>query len=126
MIGFNYNLSRDWGFYFNYAEGFRAPAFLELTCSGPGSICPGLQAGVAPDPPLRAVTARNYEVGLRARPTPWLDTELALYRTDVFDDIYSVSPTGTTGVSSRTWVTRGGRASRSHSASDRSRISRPG
>ena len=98
MIGFNYNLSRDWGFYFNYAEGFRAPAFLELTCSGPGSICPGLQAGVAPDPPLQAVTARNYEVGLRARPTPWLDTELALYRTDVFDDIYSVSPTGTTGV----------------------------
>jgi iron complex outermembrane recepter protein len=97
-IGFNYNPSREWGFYFSYAEGFRAPAFLELTCAGPGSICPGLQAGVAPDPPLKAVTARNYEVGLRARPTPWLDAELALFRTDVFDDIYSVSPTGTTGL----------------------------
>jgi outer membrane receptor protein involved in Fe transport len=97
-IGFNYNLSRDWGFYFNYSEGFRAPAFLELTCAGPGAICPGLQAGVAPDPPLKAVTARNYEVGMRARPTPWLDAALAFYRTDVSDDIYSVSPTGTTGV----------------------------
>jgi len=98
-IGFNYNLSREWGFYFGYSEGFRAPAFLELTCAaGPSSICPGLQAGVAPDPPLKAVTARSYEVGLRARPTPWLDAELALFRTDVFDDIYSVSPTGTTGL----------------------------
>ena len=97
-IGFNYNPSRAWGFYFSYSEGFRAPAFLELTCAGPGSICPGLQAGVAPDPPLKAVTARSYEVGLRARPLSWLDAELALFRTDVFDDIYSVSPTGTTGL----------------------------
>ncbi len=98
-IGFNYNLSRDWGIYFGYSEGFRAPAFLELTCAGPSAICPGLQAGVAPDPPLNAVTARNYELGLRARPTPWLDCELALFRADVSDDIFSVSPTGTTGLS---------------------------
>jgi len=98
-IGFNYNLSRDWGIYFGYSEGFRAPAFLELTCAGPSAICPGLQAGVAPDPPLNAVTARNYELGLRARPTPWLDYELSLFRADVSDDIFSVSPTGTTGLS---------------------------
>jgi len=98
-IGFNYNLSRDWGIYFGYSEGFRAPAFLELTCAGPSAICPGLQAGVAPDPPLNAVTARNYELGLRARPTSWLNGELALFRADVSDDIFSVSPTGTTGLS---------------------------
>jgi iron complex outermembrane recepter protein len=97
-IGFNYNLSRDWGIFFGYSEGFRAPAFLELTCAGPSAICPGLQAGVAPDPPLNAVTARNYELGLRARPTSWLDSELALFRADVSDDIFSVSPTGTTGL----------------------------
>ena len=97
-IGFNYNLSRDWGIFFGYSEGFRAPAFLELTCAGPSAICPGLQAGVAPDPPLNGVTARNYELGLRARPTSWLDGELALFRTDVSDDIFSVSPNGTTGL----------------------------
>jgi len=97
-IGFNYNLSRDWGIFFGYSEGFRAPAFLELTCAGPSAICPGLQAGVAPDPPLNAVTARNYELGLRARPTSWLDCELALFRADVSDDIFSVSPTDTTGL----------------------------
>src|SRR5262249_3742825 len=34
-------------FYFSYAEGFRARAFLELTCPSPATICPGLQAGSA-------------------------------------------------------------------------------
>jgi iron complex outermembrane receptor protein len=97
-IGVNYNLSRDTGLFFSYGEGFRAPAFLELTCAGPGAICPGLQAGVAPDPPLKAVKARSYEVGVRSRPLPWLEGQLSLFRTDVIDDIFAVSPTGTTGV----------------------------
>jgi iron complex outermembrane recepter protein len=61
-------------------------------------VCPGLQVGVAPDPPLKAVTATNYEVGMQAHPFPWLDVDVSLYRTDVSNDIFSVSPTGTTGV----------------------------
>src|SRR5262249_32029308 len=36
-VGFNYNLSSDYGFYFSYSQGFRAPAFLELTCASPGA-----------------------------------------------------------------------------------------
>jgi outer membrane receptor protein involved in Fe transport len=84
--------------YASYAEGFRAPAFLELTCAGPGAVCPGLQVGVAPDPPLHAVTARTWEVGTQARPLAWLDVDLSGFRTDVSDDIFSVAPTGTTGV----------------------------
>jgi outer membrane receptor protein involved in Fe transport len=97
-VGLNYNFSRDHGVYFTYGEGFRAPAFLELTCASPAAVCPGLQAGVAPDPPLKAVKAMSYELGLRSRPFPWLEGELVLFRTDVRDDIFSVSPTGTTGV----------------------------
>jgi outer membrane receptor protein involved in Fe transport len=97
-IGVNYNLSRDAGVFFSFGEGFRAPAFLELTCAGPSAICPGLQAGVAPDPPLKAVKARSYEVGLRSRPWPWLEGQLSLFRTDVIDDMFAVTPTGTTGV----------------------------
>jgi iron complex outermembrane recepter protein len=97
-VGFNYNLSSDYGFYFSYSQGFRAPAFLELTCASPGAICPGLQAGVAPDPPLKPVQATNYEVGLRAKPLSWLETTFSLYRTNVSDDIFSVSPTGTIGL----------------------------
>jgi outer membrane receptor protein involved in Fe transport len=97
-FGVNYNLSRDHGVYFTYGEGFRAPAFLELTCASPAAVCPGLQAGVAPDPPLKAVKARSYEIGARTRPFPWLEGEIALFRTDVRNDIFSVAPTGTTGV----------------------------
>jgi iron complex outermembrane recepter protein len=97
-VGFNYNLSVDYGFYFSYSQGFRAPAFLELTCASPGAICPGLQAGVAPDPPLHPVRAATYELGVRTQPLPWLETALSLYRTDVSNDIFSVAPTGTVGL----------------------------
>jgi len=97
-VGLNLNLSERVGFYFSYSQGYRAPAFLELTCAGPGAVCPGLQVGVAPDPPLNAVTATNYEIGLQARPLAWLDVDVSVYRTDVSNDIFSVSPTGTTGV----------------------------
>ncbi len=96
--GVNLNLSERLGFFASYSEGFRAPAFLELTCAGPGAVCPGLQVGVAPDPPLKPVTARNYELGMRSRPFLWLDLDVTAYRTDVSDDIFSISPTGTTGV----------------------------
>jgi outer membrane receptor protein involved in Fe transport len=96
--GLTLTLSERLRVYASYAEGFRAPAFLELTCAGPGAVCPGLQAGVAPDPPLHAVTARSYELGVQARPFAWLDVDLSGFRTDVSDDIFSVAPTGTTGV----------------------------
>jgi outer membrane receptor protein involved in Fe transport len=92
--GINYNLSDSYGFYFSYSQGFRVPAFLELTCAQPDSPCVGLQAGVAPDTgffKLSPVRANNYEVGFRAHPVPWLEGSLALYRTDVRDDIFSVS-----------------------------------
>jgi iron complex outermembrane recepter protein len=97
-IGLNYNVSRAANVYFSFAQGFRAPAFLELTCAGPGAVCPGLQAGVAPDPPLRPVAANHYEVGARLEARPWLGLNAAAFRTDVRDDIFSVSPTGTTGL----------------------------
>ncbi len=96
--GLNLNLSDRVGLYASYAEGFRAPAFLELTCAGPGAICPGLQVGVAPDPPLKAVKAGTYEIGVRARPLVWLDVDVSGFWTEVADDIFAVAPTGTTGV----------------------------
>jgi outer membrane receptor protein involved in Fe transport len=92
--GINYNLSDHYGVYFSYSQGYRVPAFLELTCADPDSPCVGLQAGVAPDTgffKLSPVRTHNYEVGFRARPFPWLEGNLALYRSDVRDDIFSVS-----------------------------------
>ena len=97
-VGLNLNLSDHVGFYASYGEGFRVPAFLELACAGPGAVCPGLQAGVAPDPPLKPVVARTYEIGAYARPLTWLELDASVYRTDVSEDIFSVSPTGTVGL----------------------------
>ena len=97
-FGINYNLTPSNGAYFTFAQGFRAPAFLELSCAGPAAVCPGLQAGIAPDPPLSPVRVNNYELGVRLRPWTWLGIEAALYRTNVIDDIFAVSPTGATGV----------------------------
>jgi len=96
--GLSYRLSERYGLYVAYQEGFRAPAFLELTCADPNSPCVGLQAGVAPDATftsLRPVKARSYEAGIRASPQPWLDASAAIFRTDLIDDIYSVSPNAT-------------------------------
>ena len=98
LIGLNYNLSREHGVYLSFSQGFRAPAFLELTCAGPAAICPGLQAGTAPDPPLKPVRATNYEIGYRTHPVSWFSAQVSAYRTDVLDDIFAVTPAGTTGV----------------------------
>src|SRR5215471_5168538 len=97
-VGINLNLNERVGFYASYGEGFRAPAFLELTCAGPGAVCPGLQAGVAQDPPLNPVVAKTYEIGTYLRPLPWLHIDASLYRTDVSNEIFAVAPTGTVGV----------------------------
>lgn len=94
--GLSYSLSDQYGLFVAYKEGLRTPAFLELTCADPNSPCVGLQAGVAPDPTftsLRPVKARSYEAGLRASPRKWVEVSAAVFRTDLIDDIYSVSPT---------------------------------
>jgi outer membrane receptor protein involved in Fe transport len=95
-LGINYSISDQFGLYVAYKEGFRAPAFLEITCADPQAPCVGLQAGVAPDAtisPLRPVRAKSYEAGLRAQLGAALNASAALFRTDLQDDIYSVSPT---------------------------------
>jgi outer membrane receptor protein involved in Fe transport len=85
----------------SYAQGFRAPAFLELTCSDPTSPCVGLQAGVAPDTGfgnLRPVRARDYELGVTARPLTATRLQLVAFRMDLRDDIFSVAPANTVEV----------------------------
>ena len=97
-VGVNVNIAEGVGAYAAYSQGFRAPAFLELTCAGPGAVCPGLQVGVAPDPPLKPVKAQSFEVGAHARIASWLQAEISGYWTDLTDEIFAVTPTGTTGV----------------------------
>lgn len=54
--------------------------------------------GVAPDPPLKPVTAQSFELGAHARIASWLRAEISGYWTNLSDEIFAVTPTGTTGV----------------------------
>jgi iron complex outermembrane receptor protein len=73
--------------YANYGQGFRVPTTDELFASGVGFSNPNLK-------PMKSET---YEVGLRTRPVGWLEGTLALFLTDVKDEIVfdpSVPPFG--------------------------------
>jgi outer membrane receptor protein involved in Fe transport len=55
---------RDTSWYASYAEGNRAPTSIELGCADPESPC-RLPNAMAGDPPLRQVTTRTVEAGIR-------------------------------------------------------------
>jgi outer membrane receptor protein involved in Fe transport len=85
----------------SWSQGFRAPAFLELTCGDPEAPCVGLQAGVAADATLthlRAVTSQSFEAGVAASPLDGLAVAVSAFRIDLHDDIYSVPGPTTTSV----------------------------
>jgi iron complex outermembrane receptor protein len=100
-VGLSYAFAPRWLTSISYAQGFRAPAFLELTCADPAAPCIGLQAGVAPDTsfkPLAPVRSQSYEAGVAGLPFQGLTVALNVFRIDLRDDIFSVSPAGTTSV----------------------------
>ena len=99
--GLSYAFGPRWLATVSYAQGFRAPAFLELTCADPAAPCIGLQAGVAPDAtftPLRPVRSQAYEAGLSALPFDGATLALNFFRVDLRDDILSTNPAGTTSI----------------------------
>ena len=63
--------------YANYGQGFRVPTTDELFAFGVG----------VSNPNLKPVKSQTYEVGLRTLPAGWLEGTLALFLTDVKDEI---------------------------------------
>jgi len=99
--GVSWALSPRWMASGSYARGFRAPAFLELTCADPEAPCIGLQAGVAPDTsfsPLRPVRSRSIEAGLSGSPLDDVGMKVGAFRIDLADDIFGVTAPGTSQV----------------------------
>jgi outer membrane receptor protein involved in Fe transport len=100
-VGLAWAVAPQWLATASWSGGFRAPAFLELTCADASAPCVGLQAGVAPDATLtqlRAVRSQAVEAGLQGSPVAGLITSLALFRVDLTNDIYAVTPQGSTSV----------------------------
>jgi len=73
--------------YFSYSEGFRSPTVFELFAFAPFSSNPDLE------PP----TSRTFELGTRANLGKYLAGTLALFQTDVDDEIFFVVTDPTTG-----------------------------
>jgi len=100
-VGVTWVFAPRWLASASFTAGFRAPAFLELTCADPAAPCIGLQAGVAPDTSLatlRPVRSRSLEAGLTGSLLESVTATLSLFRVDLRDDIYSVAAPGTTRV----------------------------
>jgi len=74
----------DWStLYFSFADGFRGPRSNEILAAGGGDFLGG---GLR----LRPVLSRNLEVGARVKAGEWAETSLALYTSEVRNEIFPV------------------------------------
>lgn len=96
-LGFNYNPSRELGFFGGYNESMRAPTPIELSCADPLSPC-NLPTGFNGDPDLKAVVSKTWEGGARGKllgnKVVW---SMAVYRTENNNDIQFATASPTTG-----------------------------
>jgi iron complex outermembrane recepter protein len=85
--GVTWNPIPELGLYVSYSEGFRTPTVDELFA----------QAPFVSNPDLEAPKSRTYEVGARARLDRHVEGTIALFQTDVRDDIFFVVTDPATG-----------------------------
>jgi outer membrane receptor protein involved in Fe transport len=85
--GLTWNPVPQLGVYVSYSEGFRTPTVDELFA----------QAPFVSNPDLEAPKSRTYEVGARARLGDHVEGTIALFQTDVRDDIFFVVTDPATG-----------------------------
>lgn len=85
-IGATYALPYGLLCYASYSQSYRAPTAIELTCANPEAPCP-IPTAIVDDPPLKPVKGKTWEVGLRWSRLSNVQASLAVYRTDLDDDI---------------------------------------
>jgi outer membrane receptor protein involved in Fe transport len=91
--GINFNPHAGLTSYVAYNESMRPPSAMELTCADPGAPCK-LPGSFLADPPLRAVRARTIETGARGTWNESATWSVAVYRSELEDDIQFVASTG--------------------------------
>ncbi|HEY8707129.1 MAG TPA: TonB-dependent receptor [Burkholderiaceae bacterium] len=92
-IGLSFNPSPALTTYASYNEGMRAPTAIELTCADPNAPCK-LPNNFLADPQLKPIVSRTVEAGSRGKldgDTRW---SVALFRTELLDDLQFVSSNG--------------------------------
>ncbi len=88
--GLTFNPTHRLTAYVTYDEGTRIPTPMELTCADPDAPC-NLPNAFSSDPPLKAVVARNVEVGLRGALRSSLSFTASVFRTNLDNDIQFVA-----------------------------------
>ena len=89
-IGINFNPVPAFTGYAAYNEGMRAPSPVELTCANAAAPCK-LPNIFLSDPPLKRVVSKTVEVGARGTLEPATTWSVAVYRTDLDDDIQFIA-----------------------------------
>jgi iron complex outermembrane receptor protein len=77
--GITYLVTQETSLYANYSQGFRVPTIDELFAQGPG-----FQTNFG----LKAAKSDNYEVGARNRLGGWGEVSLAVFQSNVHDEIF--------------------------------------
>jgi outer membrane receptor protein involved in Fe transport len=92
-LGLNFNPRPGFTAYAAYGQAMRSPTPIELTCADPGAPCK-LPNNFLADPALAPVRSRTLETGARAGSAESLEWSVALFRTDLEDDIQFVGSSG--------------------------------
>ena len=92
-VGLTANPGSDVTFYGTYNEGMRVPTPVELTCADPAAPC-SLPNAFSSDPALKPVISHNAEIGARGNATAGLQWSVAVFHTDLRDDIQFISSGG--------------------------------
>ncbi|WP_188701287.1 TonB-dependent receptor [Silvimonas iriomotensis] len=93
-VGINYAPADKSTLYATYSEGMRAPTAIELACADPDMPC-SLPNDFLADPDLKMIVSHTYEAGARGDYGSNTSWSIALYRTDLDNDIGFVSSGGT-------------------------------
>ena len=96
-VGTTYQLSPQATGFATYSEGFRTPSAIELACADSTTPCSGIPNAFGADPYLKAVVSKTLEFGLRGKISDAASWNLAVFRTDLYNDIIFMAATATAG-----------------------------
>lgn len=92
-VGLTFNPSRKLTVYAVFNQGTRVPTPMELTCANPNAPCT-LPNAFSSDPHLKAVVAKNFEIGARGELGSAVSFTASVFRTNLDNDIQFVAAGG--------------------------------
>ena len=105
-LGATYQLASNTTSFATYSEGFRTPSAIELACADPNQPCSGIPNAFGADPELKAVISRTAELGFRGKWSEAANWRMALFRSELTNDIVFNSTNATQGYFSNVGHTR--------------------